>query len=152
RYGDSSYFLKREIIYAFLGLGAMSLALRVDYSFYRRLAYPLLFVSIAALAAVLKLGGHAGGAVRWFRLGPLSFQPAELAKFALAVYLAALLARKAEKVRVFSIGFLPPLLVTGLMMALLLKQPDLGTAAIFGAVALGLLFVAGTRTSYLILA
>ena len=54
--------------------------------------------------------------------------------------------------RVFSVGFLPPLLVTGLMMVLLLKQPDLGTAAIFGAVALGLLFVAGTRTSYLILA
>ena len=52
----------------------------------------------------------------------------------------------------FSVGFLPPLLVTGLMMVLLLKQPDLGTAAIFGVVALGLLFVAGTRTSYLILA
>jgi cell division protein FtsW len=85
-------------------------------------------------------------------MGPLSFQPAELAKLALCVYLAYLLARKAEKVRVFSVGFLPPLLVTGLMMGLLLKQPDLGTAAIFGAVALGLLFVAGTRTSYLILA
>jgi len=152
KYGDSAYFLKRELVYAFLGLGAFSVALRVDYGFYRRLAYPLLFVSIAALAAVLKLGGHAGGAVRWFRLGPLSFQPSELAKLALAVYLAALLARKAEKVKVFSIGFLPPLLVTGLMMALLLKQPDLGTAFIFGAVALGLLFVAGTRTSYLILA
>jgi len=152
KYGDATYFLKREVVYAILGLVAMSFAVRVDYSIYRRLAYPLLFVSLGLLAAVLKLGSRAGGAIRWFRAGPLSFQPSELAKFALCVYLAYLLARKAEKVRVFSVGFLPPLLVTGLMMVLLLKQPDLGTAAIFGAVALGLLFIAGTRTSYLILA
>jgi cell division protein FtsW len=152
KYGDATYFLKRELIYAILGLGALSLATRVDYSVYRRLAYPLLFVSLGLLAAVLKIGSRAGGAIRWFRAGPLSFQPSELAKFAICVYLAYLLARKAEKVRVFSVGFLPPLLITGLMMVLLLKQPDLGTAAIFGAVALGLLFVAGTRTSYLILA
>ena len=152
KYGDSTYFLKRELIYAILGLGALSFASRVDYSIYRKLAYPLLFVTLALLAAVLKLGSRAGGAIRWFRAGPLSFQPGELAKLALCVYLAYLLARKAEKVRVFSVGFLPPLLVTGLMMVLLLKQPDFGTAAIFGAVALGMLFVAGTRTSYLILA
>ena len=152
KYGDSTYFLKREVIYAVAGLLAMSLALRTDYSIYRRLAYPLLGVSILTLVAVLKIGARAGGAIRWFRLGPLSFQPSELAKLALAVYLATLLARQAEKVRVFSVGFLPPLLVTGTMMGLLLKQPDLGTAVIFGVVALGLLFIAGTRTSYLILA
>jgi cell division protein FtsW len=152
KYGDSAYFLKRELVYAVLGLGAMTLALRTDYSIYRKIAYPLLGVSILSLVAVLKIGSRAGGAIRWFRLGPLSFQPGELAKIALCVYLAALLARKAEKVKVFSVGFLPPLLVTGVMMGLLLKQPDLGTAVIFGAVALGLLFVAGTRTSYLILA
>ena len=152
KYGDATYFLKREIVYAILGLGALSLATRIDYSIYRRLAYPLLFVSVGLLAAVLKIGSRAGGAVRWFRAGPLSFQPGELAKIALCVYLAYLLARKAEKVRMFSVGFLPPLLVTGLMMVLLLKQPDFGTAAIFGAVALGMLFIAGTRTSYLILA
>jgi cell division protein FtsW len=152
KYGDATYFLKRELVYAILGLFALSFATRLDYSIYRKLAYPLLFVSLGLLAAVLKLGSRAGGAVRWFRAGPLSFQPGELAKLALCVYLAYLLARKAEKVKVFSVGFLPPLLVTGLMMVLLLKQPDFGTAAIFGAVALLMLFVAGTRTSYLILA
>ncbi|MES1210571.1 MAG: putative lipid II flippase FtsW, partial [Pseudomonadota bacterium] len=152
KYGDSFYFLKRELIYGLLGLIAFTVALRVDYSVYRRLAYPLLFVSVGMLLVVLKIGSRAGGAIRWFRLGPLSFQPSELAKFALCVYLATLLARKAEQVKDFSVGFLPPLLVSGVMMGLLLKQPDLGTAVIFGAVALGLLFVAGTRTSYLILA
>ncbi len=152
KYGDATYFLKREVVYAMLGVGAMTVAMRVDYSVYRRFAYPLLFASIGSLLLVLKIGTRVGGAIRWFRLGPLSFQPSELAKLALCVYLATLLARKAEKVRVFSVGFLPPLLVTGIMMGLLLKQPDLGTAAIFGAVALCLLFVAGTRTSYIILA
>lgn len=152
KYGDPFYFLKRELVYGILGLCAFTVALRIDYGAYRRWAYPLLGVSIFLLVAVLKVGSRAGGAIRWFRLGPLSFQPGELAKFALSLYLATLLARKAEKVRDFSVGFLPPLLVTGVMMGLLLKQPDLGTAVIFGAVALGLLFIAGTRTSYLILA
>ena len=152
KYNDAFYFLKRELVYAALGLIAFSVATRIDYRAYRRLAYPLLITSILLLAAVLKIGSRAGGAIRWFRLGPLSFQPGELAKFALCVYLATLLARKAEKVRVFAVGFLPPLVVTGVMIGLLLKQPDLGTAVIFGVVALGLLFIAGTRTSYLILA
>jgi cell division protein FtsW len=152
KYGDSTYFLKRELIYVTLGLVAMSVSSRIDYSIYRRIAYPLLFVSILCLFAVLKIGSRAGGAIRWFRLGPLSFQPSELAKFALSVYLASLLARKAEEVKVFSVGFLPPLVVTGLLMGLLLKQPDLGTAVIFGVVALGLLCVAGTRSIYLVLA
>jgi cell division protein FtsW len=152
KYGDPFYFLKRELVYGILGLCAFTVALRVDYGLYRRYAYPLLILCIVLLVAVLKIGSRAGGAIRWFRLGPLSFQPGELAKFALALYLATLLARKAEKVRDFSGGFLPPLLVTGVLMGLLLKQPDLGTAVIFGAVALGLLFIAGTRTSYLILA
>src|SRR5450432_1010621 len=152
KYGDALYFLKRELIYAFLGLLVFTVAVRIDYGIYRRYAYPLLLVSVVSLVAVLKIGSRAGGAIRWFRLGPLSFQPGELAKFALCVYLATLLARKAEQVRDFSVGFLPPLVVTGVMMGLLLKQPDLGTAVIFGAVALGLLFIAGTRASYLVLA
>jgi cell division protein FtsW len=67
------------------------------------------------------------------------------------LYLAVLLARKSEKVRDFSIGFLPPVLVTGLFLGLLLLQKDLGTAVILGATAMGLLFVAGTRTSYITL-
>jgi len=150
-YGDWTYFLKREGVYAGVGLVAFFLGMRLDYSVYRKVTYPLLFVSALLLAAVLKLGPSINGAVRWFRLGPLSFQPSELAKFALALYLAVLLARKAEKVRDFSMGFLPPLLMTGVFLGLLLKQPDLGTAVIIGVTALGLMFVAGTRTSYIVI-
>jgi cell division protein FtsW len=150
-YGDWTYFLKREAVYAGGGLLAFFVGSRLDYSVYRKVTYPLLFLSMLSLAAVLKLGPSINGAVRWFRLGPLSFQPSELAKFALALYLAVLLARKAEKVRDFSVGFLPPLIMTGVFLGLLLKQPDLGTAVIIGVTALGLMFVAGTRTSYILI-
>ncbi|MBN2573836.1 MAG: FtsW/RodA/SpoVE family cell cycle protein, partial [Deltaproteobacteria bacterium] len=150
-YGDWTYFLKREAVYAALGLLAFYVGSRLDYSAYRRITYPLLLLAVALLALVLKFGPSIKGAVRWFRLGALSFQPSELAKFALVLYLAVLLARKAEKVRDFSMGFLPPLLMTGVFLALLLKQPDLGTAVIVGVTALGVMFVAGTRTSYILL-
>jgi cell division protein FtsW len=150
-YGDWTYFLKREAIYAGVGLLAFFVGSRLDYAIYRKITYPLLFLSVALLAAVLKLGPAINGAVRWFRLGPLSFQPSELAKFALALYLAVLLARKADKVRDFSMGFLPPVIMTGVFLGLLLKQPDLGTAVIIGVTALGLMFVAGTRTSYILI-
>jgi cell division protein FtsW len=151
-YGDWTYFLKRETVYGALGLVAFTFALRTDYGVYRRLNYPLLVLSMALLAGVLVVGSKAGGAVRWFKFGPLSFQPSELAKFALVLYLAVLLSRKAEKVRDFSIGFLPPVLMTGMFLGLLLKQPDLGTAVIMALTAMGLLFVAGARASYLWLA
>jgi len=151
-YGDWTYFLKREAVYSVLGLAAFTFALRTDYSVYRRLTYPVLVASVGLLAAVLTVGARAGGAVRWLRVGPLSFQPSELAKFALILYLAVLLARQRDKVREFSMGFLPPLVMTGIFLVLVLKQPDLGTAVIIGISALALLFVAGTRTSYLWLA
>ena len=138
-------------MYGAAGLLAFAVGMRLDYSVYRRFTYPLLFLSVALLALVLKLGPSINGAVRWFRVGGLSFQPSELAKFSLALYLAVLLARKAEKVKDFSMGFLPPLVMTGVFLGLLLKQPDLGTAVIIGVTALGLLFVAGTRTSYILL-
>ena len=68
-YGDWTYFLKRESFYAGLGLLAFFVGSRLDYSVYRRITYPLLFVSVVSLAAVLKLGPSINGAVRWFRRG-----------------------------------------------------------------------------------
>jgi cell division protein FtsW len=152
KYGDATYFLKRELIYAILGLGALSLATRVDYSIYRGSPTPAVRQPRACWRPVLKWARvraalSAGSAPARCRSSPASWPSSRSASISRTCS-----ARKAEKVRVFSVGFLPPLLVTGLMMVLLLKQPDFGTAAIFGAVALGMLFVAGTRTSYLILA
>jgi cell division protein FtsW len=150
-YGDFAYFLKRDAIYAILGLCAFTFALRTDYSVWRRLTYPLLALTVVALAAVLVFGTSAKGAHRWFRFGPVSFQPSELSKLALVLYLALLLARRAAaQVRTFSLGFLPPLVVTGALAGLVVVEPDLGTAVILGGTAVLMMFVAGARTTYLL--
>jgi cell division protein FtsW len=152
KFGSPIHFLKRDLGWALLGLLAMYGALRVDYRTWRRWSYPALAVSILLLVGVLVGGVRINGARRWFHFAGLSFQPAELAKLALVVYLAGSLARKAQKVKSFTVGFVPHMLVCGLMMALLLKQPDLGTAVILGMTTLLLLFVAGAKLSYLMIA
>jgi cell division protein FtsW len=126
--------------------------MRVDFGAYRRWSYALLVASIGMLGAVLVVGARINGARRWFHVGGVSFQPAELAKLALVIYLAYSLAKKAEKVRSFTVGFVPHMIVCGLMMGLLLKQPDLGTAVILGLATLILLFVAGAKISYIFIA
>jgi cell division protein FtsW len=152
RHADWTYFLKRETIYLTVGILAFVAGARIDYGHYRRWSYPLLVTSIGLLAGLLLGGTQANGAVRWYRLGPLSFQPSELAKFALVLYLSLLLSRNAERVKAFSMGFLPPVIMTGVVVGLIVIQPDLGTSVIIGLAAMGLLFISGTRTSYLALA
>ena len=147
RMGSSTYFLQRHLMYVGVGLGAMWMGARTDFSWLRRMTYPLLGTAFFLLVSVLFVGSRVGGAMRWFHLGPLSFQPVEIAKLALVTYLSYSLARKREKVRTFTVGFMPHLAVLGLMMALLLKQPDLGSCIVLGATTLLLLFVAGAKLS-----
>jgi cell division protein FtsW len=152
KYGNSAYFLVRQGIYVAAGLVAMLVATEVDYRRYHRFTYTMLFAALALLGAVLVFGVRINEARRWFHVGPLSFQPVEVAKLALVAYLAYSLAKKQEKVRTFTVGFMPHLAVCGVMMALLLKQPDLGSCIILGATTLVMLFIAGTKLSYILLA
>jgi cell division protein FtsW len=149
KHGDSTYFLVRHLIYLGLGLVALLTGAVMDYRILQRRAYPLLLAAFALLVAVLLFGSRVNGARRWFLVGPLSFQPVEFAKLALISYLACSLTRKAHKVRRFAVGFAPHLVVGGLMAALVLKQPDMGSATILGITTLSLLFVAGTKISFL---
>ncbi len=151
-FGTSTYFLTRHLMYVSLGLVAMWCAASFDYGRFRKLVYPLLAFGLLMLVGVLFVGSRVGGARRWFHAGPLSFQPVEIAKLALVVYLSYSLAKKQEKLKTFTIGFLPHLAVCGIMMVLLLKQPDLGSSLILAATTLILLFVAGTKLSYILLA
>ena len=152
RHGDSFYFLKRQVMWLSLGFSALWVGARCDYRWLRRWTYPLLTASLLLLVAVLIVGGEINGARRWFVLGPLSVQPVELSKLALVCYLAYSLGKKADAVKTFTVGFIPHLLVCAIMMALLLRQPDLGSALILGATTITLLFVAGTKISYIALA
>ena len=152
KFGSPTHFLRRDLLWHLMGVAAMVFAARTDFGKYRRWTYPLLLLAIGLLAAVLMVGVRINGARRWFHLGGASFQPAELAKLALVIYLAYSIAKKAEKIRSFTIGFVPHMLVCVVMMGLLLKQPDLGTAVILGLGTILMLFVAGANISYIVIA
>ena len=152
RLDDAFYFVKRQLFAALAGFGAMVFAMRFGYRRLEGWAYPLLFFSLVAMVLVLIPGiGHlAGGARRWIRVAGLGFQPSELAKLAIVIYLARSLARKKEKVRDFSIGFVPHTLVVGLFALLVLAQPDFGSAVLLGVLLFVMLFCAGAKISWLV--
>jgi cell division protein FtsW len=149
---DEFYYLKRQLLAAAIGLGLLAAALKLGHRKVGALAYPLLAGTTALLLLVPLVGKTAGGAQRWLPLGPVQFQPAEAAKVALVLYLARSLARKQDRIRLFSIGLLPHLLVTGALVGLCLWQSDLGTGVILFLVLFAMLFAAGARVSYLLLA
>ncbi len=151
RFHDSTYFLQRQGLFVALGGFAMWFAAGMDYRRLRQYCYPLLAIAMILLAVALAAPSR-NGAKRWIPLGPLTFQPVEIAKLALVTYLASSLGRKADQLKTFTIGFVPHLVVCGAMMVLLLKQPDLGSSVVLGATTLGMLFMAGTRVSYILLA
>jgi len=149
---DEFYYLKRQLLAAAIGGGLLVAALKLGHRRVAALAYPLLGVAFALLVLVPLVGKAAGGAQRWIALGPFQFQPAEAAKVALVLYLARSLARKQDRIQLFSIGLLPHLLVTAALVALCLLQSDLGTGVILFVVLFAMLFAAGARVSYLLLA
>lgn len=151
RLGNAAHFLERQLAFVALGGLAMWLAARADYRRLRDLTYPLLLLAMLLLLVTLAMPSR-NGARRWIPLGPLTFQPVEVAKLALVTYLSSSLARKADQVKAFTVGFVPHLVVCGAMMVLLLAQPDLGSSIVLGAMTLGVLFMAGTRISYILLA
>jgi cell division protein FtsW len=152
RLGDPLWFFKRQALGAVIGLSVLLAAMKVGYRRLEPLAVPLLLVSLLLLALVQVPGiGHAaGGARRWIQLGPVTFQPSELAKISLVLWLARSLAKKQERIRVFSVGFLPHLVMLAVYCGLLLLEPDFGTAVVLAVVTFALLFVAGTRLTWLL--
>ena len=152
RFHDGFYFLKRQLAYALVGFIMMAVATYFKYQNWRKLAVFSLVSSIVLLALLFVpgLGVRVGGAMRWLRIPGLTIQPAELVKLTLVFYLAHSLTRKKEKVRSLTKGYLPYMIVLGLLLCLLLKQPDLGSAMIIAGVALSMLIVAGVRWLYIL--
>jgi cell division protein FtsW len=150
-YSDPGHFILRQLVWAAVGLAVMVALARLPPARLREAAVPLLFLGLGLLVAVLALsfGRAAGGARRWLMLGPLSFQPAELLKVVMVVYLADALTRKQAQITSFRQGVLPPLLISAVVGGLLLLQPDLGTAVILVLLTVGMLFLGGARWTQL---
>ncbi len=149
---DGAYFLKRQAIFALAGFTIAAVVMRVDYQFWRKMAVPLLLISLVLLVLVLipGIGGKVKGASRWIRLPGFNFQPSEFTKIALILYLAYSIDKKQDRIRSLSAGFLPYMVVLIILLGLLLKQPDLGAALTLAAVTILMLFAAGTRLVFIL--
>jgi cell division protein FtsW len=152
RFADGTYFFRKQLIAMGAGLVAMVVCSFLPSAVYRRLAYPLLALTLLVLIAVLipGVGVARGGARRWLMLPGFAFQPAELAKLAVVFYLAHSMAKKGKAIQTFSIGIVPHLMVAGLFMGLLLLEPDFGTALILVIVLYLMLFIGGVRVPHLL--
>jgi cell division protein FtsW len=145
---DPSYYLKRQGVYAALGIALMVLAQRWDYRRLKALAPMLIFSSLFLLAAVLVIGPAINGARRWISIGPAVFQPSELAKLALAVWAAAYLARRPAP-RDLRELWRPVGALAAVFSVLLILEPDMGTAIALMVMLTGMLVVSGTPTRVL---
>jgi cell division protein FtsW len=149
--GDPMSYLKRQAVYAFVGVVFMTLAARFDYHRLRYLAPPLVLVALVLCAAVLVLGPSINGARRWFLLGPASFQPSELAKLALCLFAATYLARRRPP-RTFGELVKPLGLLTAVFAGLIVVEPDLGTTITLCGMMLAIFLVAGVPVRLLVAA
>ena len=152
RFQDPGYFLKRQLAWVTFGFLLMHVSSRVDYIWWKRLWFPLLGLTVTLLAMVLipSISGVIKGARRWLSLGPITIQPAEIAKLVAVIYLAAYLARKEDRLTGFWGGLAPALCVVGVLSGLILLEPDLGTVVVMGSVTIGMLFLGGARLSHLL--
>lgn len=152
RYGDGTYFFRKQAIAMSVGIAALVSCSMLPATLYRRLAYPLLGLSLITLILVLipGIGVSRGGARRWMMFLGFAFQPSELAKLSIVIYLAHSMAKKQEKIRTFAVGVLPHLIVSGVFAALLLLEPDFGTALILTMLLYSMLFMGGVRVSHLL--
>jgi cell division protein FtsW len=144
-YDDPEFFLRRQLVWAVLGVATLWATMRLDHRRLEGWAKPLMVVSLVLLALVLVPGlGHAAkGARRWFRVGPLSIQPSEFVKLTLVVWLAAHLTRAAGVLSDWKKGIAPAALPLGLAGLLVIVEPDLGTALFLAAVGSAMLLVGG---------
>jgi cell division protein FtsW len=150
-HGDYGYYLKRQLVFAVLGVIAMFFTMNVDYWVWKKYAKPGLFVCFGLLVIVLipGIGDIRGGARSWLGIGSLGIQPSEFMKLAMIVFLAKLLSDDQSGITRFTKGLLPPLAIMGAAFGMIMLQPDLGTGAVLVGASLMVIYTAGARISHL---
>jgi cell division protein FtsW len=151
-FGDAAYYFQKQLLGAGLGVAVMFITMRIDYRVWRRFSLIGLAIALPLLALVLFVGSNVYGATRWLPLGFFSFQPSELIKLVLALYIADWLARKGNQVGTFLYGLAPFVILVGLILGLVLLQKDMGTACVIAVLAVGMFFTAGANIFQFVLA
>ncbi|MHA7880945.1 MAG: putative lipid II flippase FtsW [Saccharospirillum sp.] len=154
RFGVPYHYWVRHLVYLALGAALVAVVSVVPMRLWQSLSWLLLFAALALLVIVLipGIGREVKGSWRWISLGPVGFQPSEVGKLALILYVAAYLVRRRDEVVSKLSGFLKPLLVMCIMLFLLLVQPDFGTVVVVMGTVLGMLFLGGVRATHFFLA
>lgn len=145
-FNDSNYFIFRQILWAAVGVVIMGVCMQVDYRLLKPLSPLILLAALLSLALVLVpgLGVAQNGAQRWIQLGPLPpIQPSEAVKLAMIIYIAAWLAAKGEHVKRWSLGFLPFVIMVGVVGGLVMIQPDMGTTLVIIMTTCIMFFIGG---------
>ncbi|MHA7963767.1 stage V sporulation protein E [Paenibacillus sp. CAU 1782] len=150
-FGDRYYYVKRQLLFAGLGAGALFLTMNYHYSVWRRWAPFALLACFGLLVLVLipGVGVVRGGARSWLGISSFGIQPSEFMKLAMILFLSKWLSEKQGDITSFTRGLLPPLGLVGLAFGLIMLQPDLGTGAVMVGASLILIFTAGARIAHL---
>lgn len=153
RYGYNTYFLTKQAISLGLGIILMIIFSAIPYKFWEKYATQILILGLILLTLVFipGLGQTIGGATRWIQIGPFSLQPSEIIKLLYFIYLAAWLASKKEQIRHISTGVLPFLIILGLLIFLIMKQPNLSTVLVITSTAAMMFFIAGASLTHLVM-
>ncbi len=152
-YNDASYFFGKQVIWALLGVAVLFVTMQIDYRFWRRFSLVGLVITFPMLLFVLRFGTSAYGASRWIGFSTFfSFQPSELIKLVLALYIADWLARKGSKVSTFLYGLAPFVILVGIILGLVLLENDMGTAIIIAGLTMVMFFSAGANIVQFLLA
>ncbi|MDK2918224.1 MAG: cell division protein FtsW [Candidatus Petromonas sp.] len=147
---DSFYFLKRNLMWALIGLGAMLFTMHFNYLKYKKLAFPAFLTSIFLLILVLTpLGISINGAKRWLGVGSITFMPGEISKICAILFVANSLSKKATDIKNFFRGIFPYLMIIALYFGLIILQPNLSTAGTIALIIMAMLFVAGMKWFHL---
>lgn len=148
---ESTYYLIRQTQWFVLGLIGFTFCSIFPYKYYQKLMKIIILGIILLLAGLFFFGDTANNATSWYRFGPLSLQPAEFAKLGLIMYLASIYSKKQAYINEFSKGVLPPLILTGIILGLIVMQPDIGTAFIIFIIACSVIFSSGIRLKHLLI-
>ena len=148
--GNSARYFISQLLFACMGMGALFLFSRIPYDWYQKLSMLILFVAVAMLALVPLIGVKVGGARRWINLGFTQFQPSEIAKFAVIVSFAAIMAAHTRDMKGFKYGFAPYMLILGVISILLYLEPHMSATLIILALGFVMMILGGTNWKYLV--
>lgn len=153
RYGDSYFFIKRQLAYAIFGIAVMIFFSYFDYHRFHDFAIPILFLSYALLVLVRFMPAGKDGVHRWISLGPLGqFQPSEIAKFAIILIFAHLISINFDRMSTFRYGVLPYIIILGVTAVLLLWEPHVSATVIIVVLGAVMLFIGGVKLRWFALA